>query len=229
MAHANYFAHDLAGAGITWQKNIQNFGYTGTTIGENIAAGASSAAETFKQWKNSPAHNANMLDPSFNAIGIGRAFTRTSTYNWYWTTDFGNTVDASAPTCSPDPVYVPVVRSSASYCPDAEETAVLGQINSLRSGLSLPALVIDQRLGAAADYHAADMAATGQFSLNLSTGTWRNNIYDFGYDDPNAVGAAFGSGLASSIFSFLPNTSMTSDAALVVGIGRVKSNSSNTY
>ena len=39
--------------------------------GENIAAGYSTAEAVFQGWKNSPGHNANMLNPNFNVIGIG--------------------------------------------------------------------------------------------------------------------------------------------------------------
>jgi uncharacterized protein YkwD len=68
-------------------------------MGENIAAGFSTAQDVFNAWKNSPGHNANMLDPSFKAIGIGLATVSGSSYTYYWTTDFGGVVDA-APTCS---------------------------------------------------------------------------------------------------------------------------------
>ena len=34
-----------------------------------------------------------MLDKSFKVIGIGRAFDKSSRYDWYWTTTFGGDVD----------------------------------------------------------------------------------------------------------------------------------------
>ena len=96
MATRNYFSHTLAGD-VTWSQNIKNHGYTYNTYrGENIAAGNSTALATFNQWKNSPGHNANMLSPNFNAIGIGRAYAATSTYKTYWTTTFGGYQDAAA-------------------------------------------------------------------------------------------------------------------------------------
>jgi len=99
MATKNYFSHTLAG-GVTWPQNIVNHGYTYSTYrGENIAAGKGTAAATFTQWKNSPGHNANMLNANFTAIGIGRAYAATSTYKWYWTTTFGGYRDAAV-TCS---------------------------------------------------------------------------------------------------------------------------------
>ncbi len=95
MANKNYFSHTLAN-GVTWLQNIANFGYTYNTYqGENIAAGNQSASATFDQWRNSPSHNATMLNPNFTAIGIGRAYNGNATYDWYWTTTFGGYVDAA--------------------------------------------------------------------------------------------------------------------------------------
>ncbi|MDP9369945.1 MAG: SH3 domain-containing protein [Chloroflexota bacterium] len=94
MAHKDYFSHTLAN-GVTWGQNIANHGYTYDTYqGENIASGNESASATFDQWRNSPGHNANMLNPNFTAIGIGRAYNGNATYDWYWTTTFGGYVDA---------------------------------------------------------------------------------------------------------------------------------------
>jgi hypothetical protein len=47
-----------------------------------------------------------MLDPGFSAIGIGRAFNASSTYDWYWTADFGSVIESPTPTPTPtnDPV-----------------------------------------------------------------------------------------------------------------------------
>lgn len=93
MANRNYFSHDLPGIG-TWSQNISNYGYTGGTRAENIAAGHSDAASTVNQWINSPGHRANMLNPNLTAIGIGSAYGPNSQYGTYWTNTFGGTVDS---------------------------------------------------------------------------------------------------------------------------------------
>ena len=99
MATANYFSHTLLN-GLTWSQNMSNHGYTFNTYrGENIAAGNAGAGATFEQWRNSPGHNANMLNPSYNTIGIGRAYGGSSTYKYYWTTNFGGYRDAAAAIC----------------------------------------------------------------------------------------------------------------------------------
>jgi uncharacterized protein YkwD len=92
MANRNYFSHDLPGFG-TWSYNITYHGYLPATRAENIAAGYSSAQQTFNQWVNSPPHRSNMLNPNLTAIGIGYGYNAASTYDHYWTTTFGGPVD----------------------------------------------------------------------------------------------------------------------------------------
>lgn len=41
------------------------------TVGENIAAGNKDARSTFEQWKNSPRHRDNMLNPNFTHMTVG--------------------------------------------------------------------------------------------------------------------------------------------------------------
>lgn len=74
-------------------------GYSGGRA-ENIAAGNGDARSTFEQWRTSAGHNRNMLDASFRAMGIGRAYVASSTYRYYWTNVFGSVVDSSAITGS---------------------------------------------------------------------------------------------------------------------------------
>ncbi len=88
MGANDYFAHTLSD-GTDAGGNIRNFGYSGGTWGENIAAGMASASDAFVSWQNSPGHNQAMLDPDFTEIGIGREYVEGSSYGWYWTTTFG--------------------------------------------------------------------------------------------------------------------------------------------
>lgn len=89
MASRNYFSHTDR-LGRSFSSRIAAFGYAASyTIGENIAAGNATAQATFAQWKSSSGHNANMLSASYRVIGIARAYDASSSYKWYWTTDFG--------------------------------------------------------------------------------------------------------------------------------------------
>jgi uncharacterized protein YkwD len=99
-------------------ERTADFGYNyNTWKGENLAAGTDTATYAFETWRDSPAHDSNMLDPNFVAIGVARAYDSHSTYGWYWTTDFGGFNDelasdgaslGSAPPASPDLVTVAV-------------------------------------------------------------------------------------------------------------------------
>lgn len=93
MAQKNYFSHTDS-VGRDPFKRMTAFGYKlQTSEGENIAAGNASASATFSQWKASSGHNQNMLSSAYKVIGISRAYSAKATYGWYWTTDFGGTVD----------------------------------------------------------------------------------------------------------------------------------------
>jgi uncharacterized protein YkwD len=106
-----YFAHDDLNR--TWVQRIRDCGYGyNTGLGENIAAGNSSALATFNQWKNSAGHNANMLSTGYATIGIGRAFVAGSPYSWYWTTEFGGFDDGYV-TIAPSSPAQPVARDVA--------------------------------------------------------------------------------------------------------------------
>jgi len=86
---------------------MQAFGYGYQTYkAENIAAGNGTAAATFQQWRNSPPHDANMRDPAYRVIGIGRAIG--GSYGHYWTLTFGGHVDAVLPSGT-------LSRTSASF------------------------------------------------------------------------------------------------------------------
>ncbi len=97
LATNNYFSHtDILGR--SFGTRLGAFGYAYPTArAENLAAGNSTAAGTFSQWRNSAGHNTNMLSSSYRVIGIGRAYSATSSYRWYWTTDFGGYVDRTIP------------------------------------------------------------------------------------------------------------------------------------
>src|SRR6476659_5556531 len=93
MGAYNYFAHNDR-LGRTFDVRMTNCGSISPS-GENIAAGYTTAQDVFTAWKNSPGHNANMLNGAFRQIGIARAYTAGSTYGWYWVTDFSYVDDGT--------------------------------------------------------------------------------------------------------------------------------------
>jgi uncharacterized protein (TIGR03437 family) len=125
MGAKAYFAHNEPG-GRAWNQRLADFGYDCRNgCSENILAGTnwSTAAIALDKWKNSPSHNANMLNASFKVIGIGRAFVRGSPYGWYWTTDFGGFVDPSAEGGAPV-ARINAIVSAASYAPNVARGSI---------------------------------------------------------------------------------------------------------
>ena len=114
-----YFAHDDLSR--TWVQRIRDCGYNyNAWLGENIAGGTNTAQDAFNIWKNSPGHNANMLNSNYTAVGIGRAFVPGSPFGWYWTTDFGSVLDAWPGTT---PTHTPTRTNTPTRTPTPTNTA----------------------------------------------------------------------------------------------------------
>jgi uncharacterized protein (TIGR03437 family) len=114
MSAKNYFPYNhVDSQGRDPFQRMAAFSYAyNSWRGENIAAGYSDAVSTFNQWKNSPGHNANMLNSNYAVIGIGRAYNASATYRWYWTNDFGSYVDATLDTAQPSVPNVVTVNAA---------------------------------------------------------------------------------------------------------------------
>jgi len=81
----NYFSHTSPTYGSPFEM-IKSFGITFTSAGENIASGQKTAAEVMNSWMNSSGHKANILNSTYNQIGVGVA--KESNGNIYWTQMF---------------------------------------------------------------------------------------------------------------------------------------------
>ena len=101
MIAQNCFDHVCAGEP-DLRGRVAQAGYPSSWrfLAENLVAGAETAREAFRMWRESEGHNRNMLACQPRAIGIARGFGPGTSYGWYWTTVFGDVVDAS-PTPSP--------------------------------------------------------------------------------------------------------------------------------
>ncbi|GAA1981609.1 hypothetical protein GCM10009817_23550 [Terrabacter lapilli] len=86
MARRGYFSHTSLD-GRTFVQRIRAQGYTGSRLGENIAAGQPTAKAVMDAWMKSPGHRANILNCRYTAIGVGAAVG--GPYRYYWTQDFG--------------------------------------------------------------------------------------------------------------------------------------------
>ncbi len=109
MAEYGFFAHNTAQSSYypagaqPWDRmKAEGYDYN-TAKGENLAVGYETAAEAMQAWKTSPSHNAAMLDGNYRVMGVARINDPDSVHGWYWTTDFGGYVDASAHAPGDDP------------------------------------------------------------------------------------------------------------------------------
>jgi uncharacterized protein YkwD len=126
MGQKAYFSHTDSLGRDPWTRMCA-FGYCyNTWMGENIAAGFSTAQSVFTAWRNSPGHNANMLGANFNAMGISKVCTTGSPYGCYWANDFGGVNSGSLPpggaTATPTPSPTPTL--SPSPAPTASPTPI---------------------------------------------------------------------------------------------------------
>ena len=70
MKDKGYFAHNSHTYGTPFQM-IRDFGLSFRTAGENIARGYATPQAVVNGWMNSSGHRANILNSSYNQIGVG--------------------------------------------------------------------------------------------------------------------------------------------------------------
>ncbi len=70
MKDNKYFSHTSPVYGSPFQM-IKNFGISYKSAGENIAKGQSTPQAVVNAWMNSSGHRANILNASYNTIGVG--------------------------------------------------------------------------------------------------------------------------------------------------------------
>ncbi|MGI5248867.1 CAP domain-containing protein [Actinacidiphila glaucinigra] len=85
MARSGVLSH-TGPDGSTMAGRVEAAGYQWSTLGENIAVGQRTAAAVMDAWMNSEGHRANILNCSFEQIGVG---VNTSSNGPWWTQDFG--------------------------------------------------------------------------------------------------------------------------------------------
>jgi uncharacterized protein YkwD len=85
QADQNTMSHQLPGEASMGDR-VTAAGYQWRGLGENVAAGYTSAASVMDGWMNSPGHKANILNCSFEEIGVGLA--KSSSGTQYWTQVF---------------------------------------------------------------------------------------------------------------------------------------------
>ncbi len=85
MIDKQYFAHQSPTYGSPFNM-MENFGIRFSAAGENIAYGQRTPQEVMNSWINSPGHRSNILNQTYNQIGVGVAKASNGTF--YWTQMF---------------------------------------------------------------------------------------------------------------------------------------------
>lgn len=81
-----FFDHVNPSGESPWDR-MQQAGYSYSAAGENIAGGSPDAAGTMNQWMESDGHCANIMNPSFEEIGVG--YYPGGQWGHLWTQAFG--------------------------------------------------------------------------------------------------------------------------------------------
>ncbi len=90
MAAHNYFSH-RGRNGSSISDRAGQVGYAFRALGENIAAGNTTANAVFEQWMNSDGHRRNMMSPNFTEMGLGAVLNAPNTdYSHYWVLVLGD-------------------------------------------------------------------------------------------------------------------------------------------
>jgi hypothetical protein len=89
MIQMNFFDH-TGKDGSTPSTRVRAEGLNVSLVGENIAAGQTTAESAFDSWWNSSGHRSNMENCSYTHVGIGYATNTSSSSNYssYWTNVF---------------------------------------------------------------------------------------------------------------------------------------------
>ncbi len=81
MAQRDYFSH-VTPEGKTFQQRIQESGYGGQPVAENIAVGHTTPSSVVSGWMGSTGHCRNIMGANARDVGVGFADN-------YWTVNFG--------------------------------------------------------------------------------------------------------------------------------------------
>lgn len=89
MALNNFFSHNGSDQSDPGAR-ISAAGYRFSYWAENIAAGSSTAAATFGQWRDSTSgHCEAMMSPHATEAGASCVSRQGAAYTWYWTLNLG--------------------------------------------------------------------------------------------------------------------------------------------
>lgn len=186
MGKQNFFDHnDPQGRGPAQRIDIFGSWEAFNGIGENIAAGRDSVAQTCRDWMESPGHRANILDPKFHAVGGGFAMGDTD-LRFYYVQEFGErNVGPPAPEpTDDDPGDRPVVAVRLFNAQDSMTVSVDDQPRAtVRAGQERTVKL--GRLGPEARIKVEAFSSGSYLSWGIEQRTGKRRVYR----DARAIGA----------------------------------------
>ncbi|MEZ4223500.1 MAG: CAP domain-containing protein [Polyangiaceae bacterium] len=87
MGDKGYFSHTGLDGSSPFQR-MKAAGYSGSTMGENIAAGQGTPASVVSGWMKSSGHCKNIMNGKYKDLGVGY-YLGSSSYKHYWVQNFG--------------------------------------------------------------------------------------------------------------------------------------------
>ncbi len=87
MAANNFMSHTGSDGSSPWDR-IRATGYSYSSAAENVAAGYSSPESVVNAWMGSSGHRVNILNCNLTEIGVGYAYSSSTSYGHYWTQVF---------------------------------------------------------------------------------------------------------------------------------------------
>ena len=94
LAQSDRISHYGSDGSDTWDR-VRRAGYEARVTAENVGTGQRSLSEVFRGWQNSPDHNANLLLPDAEEMGIAMVNEPGTQFKTFWTLVLG------APASSP--------------------------------------------------------------------------------------------------------------------------------
>ncbi|MBM75641.1 MAG: hypothetical protein CMK59_09590 [Proteobacteria bacterium] len=92
MAQNDVLSHDSPDGdlGFDFWQRAESAGYGGWAVGENVAAGYSSAEDVVAGWMSSDGHCANIMEPTAQEIGVGYSNEPSSSMQHFWSMTTGS-------------------------------------------------------------------------------------------------------------------------------------------
>lgn len=182
MATKDYHSHTDS-LGRDMEHRLTAFG-VGSNFwkGENLAAGTAltNAGQTLAAWKNSPGHNAVLLDPNYRRIGVGVAYNPGTVRGWFWAADFASgSPGTPVNQCGGDIQLNSLTISKSTYLP-GERVPVTIQVKNIGLGHVTSAFNTYYQIGTsmrpcAVYYYSQKFSTTGLIAG--TTKTFKGSFY----------------------------------------------------